>query len=345
MSLVPRFLVKLAAVSAAVLFFPQVASAGGVTDYQFASPLFGLHAAIGGGLLVADAGAGVVKLKGPHGTLVAQLPGVTDAASINRKAVYAVTGAGGPTGKRLYRLKDGSVRQVANLGKFEKQVNPDGGAIDSNPFGVAPLSGGWTLVADAAGNDLLMVSPHGKVDWVATLPEQVVPTKNAKRLAGCPYPPPDLADVCNLPPRIPAQPVATSVAVGPDGAWYVGELKGFPAPLHESRVWRIEPGTMHAQCGSSPACSVVADGLTSIVDIGFDPSGMLDVVQIDDASWLAVELGQATAGTIDACDVSTGDCDVVVHLPIPTAVASTSKHTFATTQSLVPGEATVVRIA
>lgn len=331
-----------AVVFTAVLLVPQAASAR--TDYQFASPLFGLHAAKGGGLLVADAGAGVVRLKGKDGTLVAQLPGVTDAASINNSTIAAITGAGGPSGKKLYRIHDGNVRQVANLGKFEKQVNPDGGELDSNPFGVAPLGHGQTLVADAAGNDLLTVGPGGKVDWVATLPDQVVPTSNAKRLAGCPYPPPDFKEICDLPPRIPAQPVATSIAVGPDGAYYVGELKGFPAPLHRSRVWRIEPGTLHAQCGSDPRCSVVANGLTSIVDLGFDQHGTLDVVQIDDASWFAAETGQATTGTIAGCDVTTGNCSTVAQLPIPTAVASTAKHTYATTQSLVPGQATVVRI-
>jgi hypothetical protein len=36
------------------------------------------------------------------------------------------------------------------------------------------------------------------------------------QLTGCPNPPPDIAFVCDLPPMIPAEGVATSVAVGPD---------------------------------------------------------------------------------------------------------------------------------
>lgn len=34
-----------------------------------------------------------------------------------------------------------------------------------------------------------------------------------------------------------------------------------------SKVWRIEPGTLEADCATSPACSVVADGFTSIIDL------------------------------------------------------------------------------
>ena len=61
---------------------------------------------------------------------------------------------------------------------------------------------------------------------------------------------------------IPVQPVATSVAIGPDGAYYVGELKGFPAPTGESRVWRIEPGSRNVRCGdkkeSARSCSTAS---------------------------------------------------------------------------------------
>ena len=70
----------------------------------------------------------------------------------------------------------------------------------------------------------------------------------------------------------------------------------------------------------------------------------MHAVEFDEDSWLAVVLGQTTTGTVNACDVWTGKCEVVTHLPMPTAVASTRRHTFATVMSLVPGEADVVRI-
>ena len=329
-----------------MLMVPQSAGAAENArgDFEFVTPIF--HIAIKhGDLFVADAGQGVVlfdQRSGKPDSLVASLPGVTDVAPYSVGAMHAITG--GPASK-LYRVVDGNVKLVADLGAFEADVNPDGGEIDSNPFSVAALSGRRALVADAAANALLNVSRSGHVDWVATLPEQLVPTRNAKRLAGCPDAEPDLAEICDLPRRIPAQPVTTSVAVGPDGAYYVGELKGLPALLNKSRIWRIEPGTRHAECGSSPDCSVVARGFTSIVDLSFRRDGSLQVVEIDEASWLAVELGQATLGTVSSCDLGSGACDVLAELPIPVGVASTRRHVFSTTLSLVPGEADVVKIA
>ena len=329
----------------ALLLIPQTANAaaGAESTYVFATPLFGLSAARGGGLLVADAGAGVVKLRGGNGTLIAELPNITDVAPYTKRSMHAVTGAGDA---RLYRIRDGLVTRRANLGRFEANVNPDGGEIDSNPFDVATLPHGRALVADAAANALLFVRKDGHIDWVATLPSELVSTDNAKALVGCPYAEPENQEICDLPDMIPAQPVATSVAVGPDGAYYVGELKGFPAPTGESKVWRIEPGTRHAECGTSPACSVVADGFTSVIDLGFGRDGALHVVEFDEASWFAVELGQPTGGTVNACDVTSGDCQVVAGgLFMPTAVASTRQHVFVTSASLVPGEADVVKIA
>ncbi len=111
---------------------------------------------------------------------------------------------------------------------------------------------------------------------------------------------------------IPAQPVATSVAIGPDGAYYVGELKGFPAPTGESRVWRIEPGSRNVRCGESKKCTVVLDGFTSIIDLAFGPDGRLNVAQIDDASWLAMELGAGVGGSVRACNLQTKACSTVV---------------------------------
>ncbi|MGZ8613178.1 MAG: ScyD/ScyE family protein [Actinomycetota bacterium] len=336
-----------AVIAAFVLVVPQSAGADEVAErgaLEFATPLFGL-AIKRGDIFVADAGQGVVHFDQRSGTpssLVAPLPGVSDIAPYTVGAMHAVTGA---PDSMLYRIVDGRVKPVADLGAFEASVNPDGGEIDSNPFNVAALPGRRALVADAAANALLIVSRRGRIDWVATLPDEMVPTRNAKRIAGCPDAEPDFEFVCDLPDEIPAQPVATSVAVGPDGAYYVGELKGFPAPKTRSRIWRIEPGTRHARCGSSPACTVVGRGFTSIVDLSFARDGALHVVEFDEASWFAAELGQGEGGTVNACDLAASTCDVVAHLPLPTGVASTRRHVFATTLALVPGEADVVKIA
>ena len=323
-----------------------------VPSFDFTTPVFGLATAPDGSLLVADAGAGVVELRKGEGNLVAELPLVADIAPIGRGDMFAITGLDDPsdpgeTAQKLFRVSHGSTREIADLFAFEEMVNPDGGHIDSNPFDVAALNGGKALVADAGGNSLLIVDQQGNVDWVATLPNQFVSTDNAKNLVGCPTPVPGFEDICFLPPMMPAEAVATSVAIGPDGAYYVGELKGFPAPTGMSQVWRIEPGTLHAECGTSPACTVVADGFTSIVDLTFGPDGTLYVVEMDEASWAAVEfqLG-GLGGTVNACDSSSWTCSVVATgLPIPIAAAVDREGTvFAAILALVPGAAQVIEL-
>lgn len=317
-----------------------------VPSYSFSSPIFGLAAAPDNSLLVADAGAGVVELRKGTGSLIAALPGVADVAPIGRGDMFAITGAGtDATSGKLFRISRGNTQMIADLTAFEAAVNPDGSEIDSNPFDVEALNGGKALVADAGGNDLLIVDQQGNVDWVATLPDQLVSTDNGKHLVGCPNPPQGLEFVCGLPDMIPAQAVATSIAVGPDGAYYMGELKGFPGALGVSRVWRIEPGTLHAQCGSSPACSVVADEFTSIVDLAFGPDGTLYVVEYDEASFMAVELGQfglsglMQGGTVNACNLSSGSCSVFAGgliMPIGVTVDKTGQ-VYAAIMNLTPG--------
>ncbi len=333
---------------------PTTASASpGVPAYEFASPLFGLATAPDGSLLVADYGAGIVELRGGAGSLVAELPGVTDIAPIGRGDMFAVTGAGPfDTSWKLFRVSRGQTQQIADLLAFEIAVNPDGGAIDSNPFDVAALSGGRALVADAGGNVLLIVDGRGNVDWIATLPDELAPTDNVKNLVGCPSPAPGFEWACDLPPMMPAQPVATSIAVGPDGAYYVGELKGFPAPLGMSRVWRIEPGTLHAHCGTSPACTVVMDGFTSIVDLTFGPDGTLYVTELDELSWLPVELVLSgfpflgIGGTVNACGPGSWTCtEVATELPMSmAATVGTDGVVYAVIWALVPGAARVIAL-
>lgn len=263
--------------------------------------------------------------------------------------MFAVTG-GAPEppldAAKLYRVSRGTTRLVADLREFEATVNPDGSDIvDTNPYGVATLTGSRVLVADAGGNVLLTVNARGAVDWVALFPDELVSTENIKALAGCPEPVPQLAFACGLPPMLPAEPVPTSIAIGPDGAWYVGELKGFPAPTGESRIWRIEPGALNADCATSSACSVVADGFTSIVDLDFGPDGTLYVTELDEASWASIEFGVGSVGgTVNACSTSTWSCSVVA-TGLPMAMSTTvggDGVLYALLLGLVPGAAGVV---
>lgn len=334
----------------AALIAPLAAKHDGIPSYPFTTPVFGL-ADLDGSFFVADAGSGIVELREGKGTLVASLPGVTDVAPLTRHILFATTGGNPdgpnpPTARKLYVVVFGSVHEIADLGAFEANVNPDGGAIDSNPFDLA-LTPGGIVVADAAANALVLVDWFGRTDWIATLPNELVPTDNVKALAHCPDPsaPPD---ICNLPAMIPAQPVTASVAIGPDGAYYVGELKGFPAPTGKSRVWRIAPGTRHAVCGTSPRCSVVESGFTSIIDLTFGDRRTLYVTELDEASWFAIEggFGGARGGTVNKCRLGAGTCTPLaagLTMPIATTVGKNGQ-VYVLKNALIAGAAEVAPI-
>ncbi|HEX6354453.1 ScyD/ScyE family protein [Actinophytocola sp.] len=150
----------------------------------------------------------------------------------------------------------GSWRQVADIAAYEAVANPDGGLPDSNPNSVLAVRNGW-VVADAGGNSLLRVSAHGKITTLAVFPDVLV----------------DAPPFLGLPPgtQIPMQAVPTSVTLGPDGAYYVGQLTGFPFPPGAAKVYRVVPGQ---------APTVYAEGFTNIIDIGFDHRGRLFVLEI-----------------------------------------------------------------
>lgn len=313
----------------------------------FSSPLFGLATAPNGDILVADAGAGIATF---DGTTDIPLPGVTDMSPLGRGSMWATKGLtgdpGDDTGQGLFRASKGTTRLIADLFAFEKNNNPDGAELlDSNPFDVQSLGGQAALVADAGGNDLLRVDSQGNVDVLAVFPNELVPTANIKSLFGCPEGPPS---ICELPPELPADPVPTSVAIGPDGYYYVGELKGFPAPTDESNVWKIDPDASGAKCPSSNCQKAFDGGFTSIIDLRFDESGTLHVVELDEKSWFAVENSNIglVGGTINSCIFGTQSCsEVATGIPILTAITFGKDGTlWATKNALVPDEADVVRV-
>jgi sugar lactone lactonase YvrE len=169
----------------------------------------------------------------------------------------------GPGARRfgkLLRVSLDGIKAVADFPRFEARNNPDEGAgaqpgeeIDSNPNGLL-VRKGVQLVADAGGNDLLEVDHKGRISVVAVFPTQ--------------SPPPGTPD---LPPGFQVQPVPTSVVKGPDGAYYVGQLTGFPFPVGGASVFRVVPGR-------DP--KVFAGGFTNVIDIAFDRRGRLYVLEI-----------------------------------------------------------------
>jgi hypothetical protein len=172
-------------------------------------------------------------------------------------------GAAGRRFGKLLKVDLHGIRAVADFPRFEKFHNPDEGAgvppgepgaIDSNPNGL--LVGRHSqLVTDAGGNDLLKVDHKGRISVVAVFPTQLSPN-------------PGIPD---LPDELETQAVPTSVVKGPDGAYYVGQLTGFPFPPGKASVFRVVPG--HAP-------KVYAGGFTNIIDIAFDKRGRLYVLEI-----------------------------------------------------------------
>jgi sugar lactone lactonase YvrE len=167
----------------------------------------------------------------------------------------------GPNGAKLARLgratPDGKWRLLEDLGQSEADHNPAGDEVDSNPYGILALAG-RQLVADAGANALLQVRQNGAISALATFADRMVEA------------PPFLG----LPPgtQIPMDAVPTSVALGPDGSNYVGQLTGFPFPVGAANIYRVPAS------GGTP--TVAASGFTHIVDLTFGPDGSLYVVEI-----------------------------------------------------------------
>jgi hypothetical protein len=136
------------------------ASAGANGAYEFVSPGFRLDKALDGRPLIASAVAGVSEIRDGSIDVVAALGGAGDVASIKRGHTPAITGelfdpSLADDAKRLFRISRGRAREVANLNEYEMLNNPDGiwnpGDPESNPFNLAHLRRGKTLIADAAG--------------------------------------------------------------------------------------------------------------------------------------------------------------------------------------------------
>ncbi len=130
--------------------------------------------------------------------------------------------------------------------------------LDSNAFGLEILSN-RAVMTDAGGNTLLQVDPNLTISTLA-----VFPPRNVIGPGGA---------------TVPMETVPTSIAQGPDGSLYVGELTGFPFPVGGARVYRVPAN------GGTPV--VVAEGFTNIIDIAIGADGAAYVLEHDANSLLA----------------------------------------------------------
>jgi hypothetical protein len=219
------------------------------------------------GLSSAGDGSGLASA-GVAGVAIA---GTTIGAVVQDQGIDPTTGANtyGAAGATLgdivtAPLTGGPATKLADLAHFEALNNPDMGAgsspdptqgepaIDSDPYGIIAFNGGWA-VADAAANDVLFVSKAGAVSVLAVLPLIPQPFMGSTAMG---------------------QAVPTSLAIGPDGSLYVGQLGGGPNDVGDVNVYKIN---------ANKTVTAVATGLTMIGGIAFDHEGRLLVLEIDTA--------------------------------------------------------------
>jgi hypothetical protein len=187
--------------------------------------------------------------------------GVTDISFLGTAAHVTIGWGGNPDlrstagdkwallGTLLHVTPAGTYKVVADIAAHEAALNPGGGNPDSNPYNTLSLPG-RRIVADAGANALVEVLANGHTRTFA------------------------------VPPRLPAvppipttrEPVPTSVAEGPDGALYVGQLTSFPFWTGSSSVLRIS--------SDGGSIETFASGFAAVVDLAFDTGGALYVLEV-----------------------------------------------------------------
>jgi sugar lactone lactonase YvrE len=227
----------------------------------------------------------------------------------------------GPDGAQLGTLVSGKLKHggwslFADVLANEAVANPDGTDIDSNPVGLVRQGDGYIL-ADAGGNAVVRASHTGAFTTIAVLPP------------GSALAPPFLG----LPPgtQIPTDAVPTSVVQGPDGAYYISQLTGFPFEKGDANIWRVVPGQ---------APTVYASGLTNLTDLAFAPDGSLYAVEISTNGLLEGPIGSLVKVTPGASVHET----VAGGLFAPYGVAFGNGAAYVTTCAVCVGGGEVIKV-
>ena len=223
---------------------------------------------------------------------------------------------------------EGGYAAVADFAVFEEESNPDADQPgneepDSNPNGIA-LTADGAVVADAGGNTLVMTDAEGTLSLVAVFPSFMAEAQLE----------PD-AD----PVMIPVDPVPTAVVIGPDDAYYVGMLTGFPFAPGTATVQRVVPGE---------APTEYAGGFTNVIDIGFAPDDSLYVLEISHDGLLNAdpEAGPPRGGLWNV-PAGGGDAELVTNegLVMPGGMAIAEDGTiYVSTCAVCPGGGGIVSL-
>lgn len=149
----------------------------------------------------------------------------------------------------LKKQDEGSVSFVFDTLAHEVAHDVDGDP-DSNPTGIARSANGYVFT-DAGGNTLVSTRKGG-----STIAE---------------FAPVATTEPGPVPVGFPMDAVPSDVVQGPDGAWYVSQLIGFPFEEGSSTIWRVVPG-------QEP--EAYATGLTNVTSLAFAEDGTLYAVEL-----------------------------------------------------------------
>ena len=172
-----------------------------------------------------------------------------------------------------YVLETGTVEQIANIGQFEVDNNPDGADVNPNLYELAQEADGTLVVTDAGGNTIYTVDPTTGTFELAA----VVPTLG--QLPGSENVPAEQAE---------RQAVPTGIAVAENGTTFVGLLsEGLPQGVPS--VLTLQPDGTFAAAGGTllfnvgiavgPDGQVYASQLFGMVE-GSDEPGPGSVVRV-----------------------------------------------------------------
>lgn len=215
----------------------------------------------------------------PSVTFESEIVGPQDVAIGGDGALHAIVGLGGPPDDRdeftdagdllghlISANAAGIVASATDIAVYEATANPAGGPIDTNPYSLVLLDDGGHVVSDAGMNALLHVAADGTISTLAVFPDKMA----------------DAPPFLELPEgtQIPMEAVPTGVAQGPDGAFYVGELTGFPFEVGAASVWRVEDTNGDGDALDEGEATVYASGFTNIIDVAFDGAGNLYVLEM-----------------------------------------------------------------
>ena len=244
-------------------------------------------------------GVNDISFHGVGGMFVAM--GIGNDPAVVRPVLGA---AGNMLGTLLQVNAGGGWRIVADIAAYEAAVDPNGGLIDSNPYGVLAEAGS-RLVVDAGANALLRVAADGTITTVAVFPSR---------------------------PNRSTDSVPTAVAVGPDGAYYVGEATGAPFAAGTARIYRVVEGLEPEIC---------LEGFKMIVDLTFGDDGTMYVLQFATGPVFFTGPGELTRIAPD------GTRSVVLGgLTFPTSVAVGGDGAlYVTNRGVFPGRGEVLRIS